>query len=86
MAGILESKIGKNYQSNKSNINEKIAKSKEKQKLINTKVSTSTLREIKFLKQIWGLKFNYEVLDELVKRVQLSDEEKKKYEILKELL
>ncbi|MBE7392171.1 hypothetical protein [Ligilactobacillus salivarius] len=86
MAGILESKIGKNYQSNKSNIDEKIAKSKEKQKLINTKVSTSTLREIKFLKQIWGLKFNYEVLDELVKRVQLSDEEKKKYEILKELL
>lgn len=86
MVGILESKIGKNYQSNKSNINEKIAKSKEKQKLINTKVSTSTLREIKFLKQIWGLKFNYEVLDELVKRVQLSDEEKKKYEILKELL
>ncbi|WII29799.1 hypothetical protein [Ligilactobacillus salivarius] len=86
MAGILESKIGKNYQSSKSNIDEKIAKSKEKQKLINTKVSTSTLREIKFLKQIWGLKFNYEVLDELVKRVQLSDEEKKKYEILKELL
>lgn len=86
MAGILESKIGNNYQSKKSNINEKIAKSKEKQKLINTKVSTSTLREIKFLKQIWGLKFNYEVLDELVKRVQLSDEEKKKYEILKELL
>lgn len=86
MAGILESKIGNNYQSNKSNIDEKIAKSKEKQKLINTKISTSTLREIKFLKQIWGLKFNYEVLDELVKRVQLSDEEKKKYEILKELL
>ena len=86
MAGILESKIGKNYQSNKSNIDEKIAKSKEKQKLINTKISTKTLREVKFLKQIWGLKFNYEVLDELVKRVQLSDEEKKKYEILKELL
>ena len=86
MAGILESKIGKNYQSNKSNIDEKIAKSREKQKLINTKISTNTLREVKFLKQIWGLKFNYEVLDELVKRVQLSDEEKKKYEILKELL
>ena len=32
MAGILESKIGNNYQSKKNNIDEKIAKSKEKQK------------------------------------------------------